>query len=108
MARNETEEAFAARLGVARGGLQSFLRKHSMPSLRTAVFAYREFGIVIPYAGISTQSILSKTRKGTRAPSEMQMTLPLTIETADGEINVVLKRKTTRRYRFQVRLRKTG
>jgi len=108
MARGETEKTFAARLGVDRGGLQRYLREHSMPSLRTAVFAYAQFGIVINYAGISTQTVLATNKRKNRRPSVMQMDLPLTIEAPNGEITVVVKKKTPQRYRFQVHLRKVS
>jgi transcriptional regulator with XRE-family HTH domain len=103
----ETEKAFAKRLGVDRGGLQRYLRKYATPSLRTVVLAFREFGIAIPYAGIDTTPMIS--RKGRRRRvSELQMDLPLTIEAPEGEINVVVKRKSPQRFRLQLRVRKLG
>src|SRR5216684_319633 len=82
----ETEKAFARRLGVDRGGLQRYLKKHAAPSLRTVVLAYREFGISIPYAGVDTAPFVSRKGKR-RGISELQMDLPLTIEAPQGEIN---------------------
>jgi len=106
IAAGESEDSFAQRLGVRRGGLQSYLRKRATPSLRTLVFAYREFGLVVPYGGTDTGPIVSrKGRKRTRV-SEVQMRLPLTIEAPEGEINLVIKKKSAQRYRLQVSIKK--
>jgi transcriptional regulator with XRE-family HTH domain len=102
----ETEKLFAKRLGVDRGGLQRYLRKHATPSLRTVVLAFREFGIAIPYAGTDTAPLISKKAKTRRFPSELQMDLPLTIEAPRGEINVIVKKQSAQRFRFQLRVRK--
>ena len=104
----ETEKAFARRLGVDRGGLQRYLRKNAMPSLRTVVMAYREFGIVVPYAGLSTSGLVARHGRRRRRISELQMDLPLTIEAPSGEIDVVIKKKAPQRFRLQLRVRKTG
>lgn len=108
LARGETERAFARRLGVDRGALQRYLRKNAMPSLRTVVLAYREFGIAIPYAGVQTYALISKKGRRRKGASELQMDLPLTIEAPQGEINVVIKKKSAQRYRLQLHIRKTG
>lgn len=108
IAAGETEKAFAARIGVDRGGLQRYLTKHAMPSFRTIVLAYRQFGILLPYAGIDTLPLISKIRKKHRRPSELQMDLPLTIEAPDGEIDVVVKKKSSQRYRLQLHIKKVG
>src|SRR5580700_3593188 len=86
IAAGGTEKAFARRLGVDRGGLQRYLKKQATPSLRTAVLAFREFGISIPYAGVDTLSLVSKKGRKRRSASELQMDLPLTIEAPQGEI----------------------
>ena len=103
-----TEKAFAKRLGVDRGGLQRYLKLHAAPSLRTAVLAFREFGICIPYAGVDTLPLVSKKGRRRRGISELQMDLPLTIEAPQGEINVVIKKKSAQRYRLQVHVRRAG
>ena len=104
----ETEKAFARRLGVDRGGLQRYLRKNAMPSLRTVVMAYREFGIVVPYAGLPSSGLVTRNGRRRRRASELQMDLPLTIEAPSGEIDVVIKKKAPQRFRLQLRVRKTG
>jgi len=102
IADGQTEKEFARRLGVDRGGLQRYLRTGAMPSFRTIVRAYREFGIVIPYAG--TESIPLVSGKGKRRRvSELQMDLPLTIEAPQGEISVVIKKSGPQRIRLQLR-----
>jgi transcriptional regulator with XRE-family HTH domain len=107
LADGQTEKEFARRLGVDRGGLQRYLRTSAMPSFRTIVFAYREFGITIPYA--RTESLPLVSGKGKRRKiSGFQMDLPLTIETPQGEINVVIKRKSPQRIRLQFRAIKLG
>jgi transcriptional regulator with XRE-family HTH domain len=108
LAEGQTEKEFARRLGVDRGGLQRYLRTGAMPSFRTIVLAYREFGIAISYA--STESVLLVSRKGKRRrhTSEFQMDLPLTIEAPRGEISVVIKRKSPQRIRLQLRATKQG
>ena len=105
LADGETERAFARRLGVDRGGLHRYLRKHAMPGFRTVVLAYREFGITVPYAGVMTLAVLSKRGKKRRL-SELQMDLPLTIEAPQGEIDIVGKKKSPQRFRLQLRVRK--
>jgi hypothetical protein len=78
-----------------------------MPSFRTIVLAYREFGIAIPYA--STESaVLVSGRGKRRKTSELQMDLPLTIEAPQGEINVIIKKKSPQRIRLQLRALKLG
>lgn len=108
IAQGETEKAFARRLGVDRGGLQRYLKKNATPSLRTVVLAFREFGIAIPYAGVQTSLLVSKKARKRRATSILQMDLPLTIEAPQGEINVVIKKKTAQRFRLQLQVRKVG
>ena len=104
----ETEKTFARRLGVDRGGLQRYLKKHAAPSLRTVVLAFREFGISIPYAGVQTTRLVSTKSRKRRGTSDLQMDLPLTIEAPQGEITVVVKKKSAQRYRLQVHIKKTG
>lgn len=104
----ETEKAFARRLGVDRGGLQRYLQRHAMPSHRTIVLAYKEFGIAIPYAGIETRTLISLKGKKRRQLSELQMTLPLTIEAPQGEIDVRVKKSSAQRFRLQLQVRKVG
>ena len=106
LAAGETEKVFAKRLGVDRGGLQRYLKKHATPSLRTIVCAYREFGIVIPYADTGTAALVSARGRRRRYSSDLQMTLPLTIEAPDGEIEVVVKKKSAQSYRLQLQIRK--
>lgn len=105
--RNQTADDFARRLGVKRGALQRYLLKSATPSLRSVVFAYREFGIAIPYDGIDVNAVAGKRARRRRTPSEMQMKLPLTIEASEGEISVVIKKKAPQRYRLQLEIRKT-
>jgi hypothetical protein len=107
LAVGETEKVFARRLGVDRGGLQRYLKKHATPSLRTIVCAYREFGIVIPYADTGTTPLVSPRGRRRRYSSDLQMTLPLTIEAPEGEIDIVIKKKNAQSYRLQVQVRKT-
>ncbi len=102
----ETEKAFARRLGVGRGGLQRYLTQHATPSLRTIVCAYREFGIVIPYADTGTAPLISRRGRRRRYRSDLQMTLPLTIEAPEGEIDVVIKKKSAQSFRLQLQVRK--
>jgi len=108
LAGGQTEKEFARRLGVNRGGLQRYLRIGAMPSFRTIVLAYREFGIAIPYANTESASLVSG--RGRRRPktSELQMDLPLTIEASQGEIDVVIKRKSPQRIRLQLRALRRG
>ena len=102
IAEGQTEKEFARRLGVDRGGLQRYLRIGAMPSFRTIVRAYREFGIVIPYAGIESVPLVTRRGKRRRV-SELQMDLPLTIEAPQGEISVVIKKSGPQRIRLQLR-----
>lgn len=79
-----------------------------MPSFRTIVLAYREFGIVVPYATTDPGPLVSGKARRRRKASGIQMDLPLTIEAPSGEINVIIKRKTPHRIRLQVRALKLG
>lgn len=108
LADGQTEKEFARRLGVDRGGLQRYLRTGAMPSFRTVVLAYREFGIAIPYASTESVPLVSGRGKRRQKTSELQMDLPLTIEAPQGEINVVIKRKSPQRIRLQLRALKFG
>lgn len=108
LATGQTEKDFARRLGVDRGGLQRYLRTNAMPSFRTIVMAYREFGIAIPYAGTSPIPVISGRARRRQRISELQMNLPLTIEATEGEISVVIKKKTPQRIRLQIRASKAG
>lgn len=101
--QGQTAKDFARRLGVDRGGLQRYLRTGAMPSFRTVVLAYREFGIIIPYADTDSAALVSGKGKRRRRTSELQMDLPLTIEAPQGEINVVIKKKSAQRVRLQLR-----
>lgn len=108
IAEGKTEKEFAQRLGIDRGGLQRYLRTSAMPSFRTIVLAYREFGIAIPYASTDSAPLVSGRSKRRRKTSELQMDLPLTIEVPGGEISVVIKRKSPQRIRLRLRARKLG
>jgi len=108
LANGQAEKEFARRLGVDRGGLQRYLRTNAMPSFRTIVLAYREFGIAIPYANTESATLVSGRAKRRRRTSELQMDLPLTIEAPHGEISVVIKRKSPQRIRLQLRALKFG
>ncbi|HTZ83421.1 MAG TPA: hypothetical protein VMB66_09535 [Candidatus Acidoferrales bacterium] len=108
LADGRTEKEFAQRLGVNRGGLQRYLRTGAMPSFRTIVLAYRELGIAIPYADTDAHALISGRGKRRRRNSDLQMNLPLTIEATNGEIDVVIKKKTSQRVRIQLRALKFG
>jgi transcriptional regulator with XRE-family HTH domain len=108
LANGQTERDFARRLGVDRGGLQRYLKASAMPGFRTIVLAYREFGIAIPYAGTDSAPLASSRSKRGRKASELQMNLPLTIEASQGEIDIVIKRKSPQRIRLQLRALKHG
>jgi len=108
LAEGQTEKEFARRLGVDRGGLQRYLRTNAMPSFRTIVRAYREFGIAIPYANTESTSLVAGRGKRRLKTSELQMLLPLIIEAPHGEISVVIKKKTAQRVRLQLRAVKLG
>ena len=108
LADGKTEKEFACRLGVDRGGLQRYLRASAMPSFRTIVLAYREFGIAIPYASTESGPLVSRPGKRRRKTSGLQIDLPLTIEAPEGEISVVIKRKSAQRIRLQIRAQKLG
>jgi transcriptional regulator with XRE-family HTH domain len=108
MADGQTERTFARRLGVDRGGLQRYLRTSAMPSFRTIVLAYRQFGISIPYAGTESLELVSGRGKRRRKTSELQMDLPLTIESPQREIKVVIKRMSPQKIRLQLQALRLG
>jgi len=106
--RTGAEKEFARRLGVDRGGLQRYLRTSAMPSFRTIVLAYREFGIAIPYASTESVPLVSGRGRRRRKTSDLQIDLPLTIEAPQGEIDVLIKRKTPQRIRLRLRALRLG
>jgi transcriptional regulator with XRE-family HTH domain len=108
LAAGQTEKEFANRLGVDRGGLQRYLKTNAMPSFRTVVLAYREFRIAIPYASTESVRLVSGKGKRRRTTSALQMDLPLTIEALQGEIDIVVKKKSPQRIRLQLRAVKLG
>jgi transcriptional regulator with XRE-family HTH domain len=108
LADGKTEKEFAKCLGVDRGGLQRYLRASAMPGFRTIILAYREFGIAIPYASTDSGPLVSAKGKRRRSTSELQLDLPLTIESPRGEIDVVIKRKSPQRIRLLFRSTKLG
>src|SRR5580765_1607635 len=69
LADGQTEKEFARHLGVDRGGLQRYLKTSAMPSFRTIVLAYREFGIAIPYADTDSAVLASGRGKRRRKTS---------------------------------------
>jgi transcriptional regulator with XRE-family HTH domain len=103
ISEGQSEKEFARRLGVNRGGLQRYFKSNAMPSFRTIVLAYREFGIAIPYTGTDSTPLVSTKGKRRTKTSELQMNLPLTIEAPEGVINVVIKRKKPQRVRLELR-----
>lgn len=103
LADGQTEEQFAKRLGIRRGGLQRYLRSGAMPGFRTIALAHREFGIAIPYGDIDAGTLLPGIAKRRRKISGLQMDLPFTIEAPGGEIDVVIKKKSPQRIRLQIR-----
>ncbi len=107
-AEGQTEKEFARRLGVDRGGLQRYLKINAMPSFRTIVLAYREFGIAIPYASTDSRPLISGRSTRRRKILELQMDLPLTIEAPTGEISVVIKKRSPQKIRLQLRAQKMG
>jgi transcriptional regulator with XRE-family HTH domain len=107
LADGQSEKEFARRLGVDRGGLQRYLRTGAMPSFRTIVLAHREFGIAIPYAGTESVPLISG-RGRRRRKTPLQMDLPLTIEALQGEIDIVVKKKSPQRIRLQLRALRLG
>jgi transcriptional regulator with XRE-family HTH domain len=102
LADGQTEKDFSRRLGVDRGGLQRYLKRGAMPSFRTIVLAHREFGISIPYANTESLQLISGKSKRRRKASDLQMYLPLTIEAPQGEINIVIKKKSPQTIRLEL------
>ena len=86
MAQGQTEKDFARRFGVDQRRSAALFKNSAMPSFRTIVLAYREFGIKIPYANTDSAVLVSGKGKRRRRTSELQMDLPLTIEAPQGEI----------------------
>lgn len=79
-----------------------------MPSFRTIVLAYRQFGITIPYANIESTRLVAARSRTRGEATGLQMDLPLTIEAPQGAISVVIKKETAQRVRLQVRAVRLG
>jgi hypothetical protein len=99
-----TDQAFAVSVGVERPQLNRYLDGESMPSVRTVAFAYREYGIAIPYNRVLLQGALP-ARGGRRKPEPLtQMVLPFTIQTEKAAARVDLKLDSVSARKFAFRL----
>lgn len=96
---------FAHCLGVSTGALQKYLRGQAMPSLRTVIKAYDEFGILIPYEGRNPSKIVQARGKKRATVPDIQMSLPLIIESPNSEISCELKKKAPGRFRIELQIK---
>jgi transcriptional regulator with XRE-family HTH domain len=99
---------FAGLLGVSHGPLPKYLDGKSMPSLRTLVRAYDEFGIVVPYEGRSIAHLLRSTRGRKRKASADQLTPPLTITAEEPSVALEVAKKTAVGIKLELRFRKSS
>lgn len=106
LAKGETEKSFARRIGVDRGGLQRYLRDKATPSVRTLVFAYREFRIVIPYAQIDTKALVRRRTPLRESSAQFQLDLPFSIGPVDADLDVIEMKKKPQSYEIKFQLRK--
>jgi hypothetical protein len=100
-----SDQVFAESIGVERASLDRYLDGGSMPSVRTVAFAYREYGIAIPYDRVSLQGAVPR-RGRTKKPAETltQMVLPFTIHTEKAAARVDLKLDSASSRTFAFRL----
>jgi transcriptional regulator with XRE-family HTH domain len=105
-----SDQAFAESIGVERAQLDRYLNGESMPSVRTAAFAYREYRIAIPYQRISLRDALPKTGRKKKPDQPNQMVLPFTIQTEKATARVALKLNSVsaRKFAFSLIVKKAG
>jgi transcriptional regulator with XRE-family HTH domain len=99
-----TAKEFADALGVTVGGLQKYLEGSSMPSVLTLLRAYDRFGISVPYEGRHLQRAIKKSSE----PREIQLMLPLRVETSGRPIDVQIvevAKKSPASVHIQLRMR---
>jgi transcriptional regulator with XRE-family HTH domain len=99
-----TDQQFAESIGVERPQLNRYLDGESMPSVRTVAFAYREYGIAIPYARVSLQAAIRKRASKKRPDLPAQMVLPFTIQTEKATTRFDLKLDSVSSRKFAFRL----
>jgi transcriptional regulator with XRE-family HTH domain len=103
-----TDQAFAKSIGVERAQLEKYLRGEAMPSVRTVVLAYRQYGIAITYERIPTTGALPKgSRRKRQSRETAQFLLPFTIR-SEGPERVGLKFRPvgTRKFALEVTVKK--
>ena len=99
------DQTFAESIGVERASLDRYLDGKSMPSARTIAFAYREYGIAVPYDRVSLQDALPKRSRKKKKPEPLtQMVLPFTIQTEKSAARVDLKLDSVSARTFTFRL----
>jgi transcriptional regulator with XRE-family HTH domain len=76
-----SDQTFAESIGVERASLDRYLNGESMPSVRTVAFAYREYGIAIPYQRVSLKDALPRSGRKRKAEPLSQMVLPFVVQT---------------------------
>ena len=99
-----TDQAFAESIGVERAQLDRYLNGESMPSVRTVAFAYRGYGIAIPYNRISLQGAFPKRARRNKSEPLAQMVLPFTIQAEKAAARVDLKLDSVSARKFAFRL----
>ena len=95
---------FAESIGVERPSLTRYLDGEAMPSVRTVAFAYREYGVAIPYNRVSLAKTLPKTGRKKKPQPLSQMVLPFIIQTKKTTAKVDLKLDPVSPRKFALRL----
>ena len=100
----KSDQVFAESIGVERASLDRYLNGESMPSVRTVAFAYREYGIAIPYKRVSLQDALPKRGRKRNREALAQMVLPFIVQTEKAGTRVDLKLDSASDRKFAFRL----
>lgn len=99
-----SDQVFAESIGVERPQLNRYLDGDSMPSVRTVAFAYRKYGIAIPYNRVSLRGALPIRGRKKKPEALAQMVLPFTIQTEKAAARVDLKLDSVSARKFAFRL----
>jgi transcriptional regulator with XRE-family HTH domain len=102
--RGMSDQAFAESIGVERPSLDRYLNGESMPSVRTVAFAYREYGIAVPYHEVSLQDAVPRTGRKKKTLPAGQMVFPFIVQTEKAGTRFDLKLDSVSATKFAFRL----
>ncbi len=97
----KSDQEFAESIGVDRPQMLRILEEGAMPSVRTVAFAYREYGISVPYRRVPLNAAIPGNGARPKPHPPIQLVLPFTIY-AEKDVN--LKLNSASEGKFELRL----